>query len=138
MKLDALDRLISDLANESVSVVQEEHVRGLMADASALLAGYRLQCRTSLAIELVLNQAQVICEAAVPTTEMIGVLRQKGKGMQEAARAVREAVKASKLPAVQETPEAMAKRITDNCGLCSVDFAQQYIAAAIRLDRLVR
>ncbi len=62
MKLDDLDRLIADLAEESVACWADEHARSLMADASAVLGRYRLQCNPSNSIALVLDQAQVISE----------------------------------------------------------------------------
>ena len=88
MTNDDLDQLIHDLAAEasSHSGQSNEYVRGLMAVAGAVLYRYRTACRLSNAIGVVLDQAQVICEAPVATPEMVSALREKGEEMWQAAR----------------------------------------------------
>ncbi len=87
MKNDDLDRLIDELAAEAISQSGQsnEYVRGLMANASAVLDRYRMACRLAGAIGVVLDQAQVICEAPVATPDMVSTLREKGRAMWQAA-----------------------------------------------------
>ena len=88
MKHDDLDRLIDELAAEAISQSGQsnEYVRGLMANASAVLDRYRMACRLAGAIGVVLDQVQVICEAPAATPYMVDALREKGKKMWQAAQ----------------------------------------------------
>jgi hypothetical protein len=145
MKLDDLDLLIANLAEESVFGQSDKYVRGLMGDAGAILYRYKTTCHLADSIASVLDEAQALCEASVPSTSMINRLREKGKWMQRAKREHLIARNASKLPAPRETPEDLAERImtmaladtySKPLDTLSDERVCRHIAAAIREDRL--
>ncbi len=139
MKLDDLDRLIAELAEEAVAGQSDEYARSLMADACAILGHYRLQCRTSEAIIPVLDQAQAICATLIPTAEMIDVLREYGCAMQKAQRECLNAQRESDLLETRPTPEDLAQNLiaewSEQNGPCRYGL-DYFLAQGIRTDRI--
>ena len=133
-----LDKLLTDLATESVSGQSDEYARSLMGDAFALLSRYRLQVGVSESIALVLNQVQVICEHPCPKWDMLIPLWVYGQRMLKAAQECNSAHTVYKeRPPRRQSPEDLAAdalgawaKSADHAGL---DF---FIAKAIREDRL--
>ncbi len=112
MQLNDLDRLIADMAEEGASGQSDEYARGLMAEGARVV-------KLAFALKSIVGM-----EGQDEMTDALFVGR--------ALNLAHDALECLK----RQSPEDLALSIINNCGGSSPDFVTEYIAAAIRKDRL--